>query len=169
MRHFIICFSLLFFTLSAAAGDFVLGSNSFKDKSALAAVYTCDGLDVSPELHWSHIPEKTQALALVLADPDAPTGTFYHWLVYNIPTNTSSFAEAVKNMPSGTLVGKNSWNSAQYKGPCPPKGSAHHYLFTLYALDAKVNVPAEADATTLLDSFKNHIIKQIQLSAEYGR
>jgi Raf kinase inhibitor-like YbhB/YbcL family protein len=170
VQRIILLLSLVIFTLTAeAATDFVIESADFKEKDTLRAVYTCDGLDISPELHWTNIPQKTQSLALIMSDSDAPLGTFYHWVVYNIPPNTNSFAEAVKEMPPGTQLGKNSWNNAQYNGPCPPKGSLHHYIFTLYAIDKNLSLPANSDAKTLINSLKDSIIKQTQLTGVYTR
>lgn len=170
MRQLILFLNLLFFTLSVqAANDFGIDSTHFKQNGALNAVFTCDGLDISPELHWSNTPEKTQSLALILSDPDAPSGTFYHWVVYNIPANTSGLPEAIHAMPTGTREGNNSWNKATYNGPCPPKGASHHYVFTLYALNATLQLPAGTDAQTVLKILKTHVIKQAQITATYQR
>src|SRR5437868_2091935 len=125
----------LFFTTVLYAASFTLNSSSFSDREKLASIYTCDGKDISPPFQWQHTPAATASFALILSDPDAPGGTFYHWVLFNIPRTTRTLAENASVFPAGTLAGKNSWGKSQYNGPCPPKGVSHHYVFSLYALD----------------------------------
>ncbi|TWD82478.1 PBP family phospholipid-binding protein [Kribbella amoyensis] len=108
-------------------------SPAFGDFDRIPARYTCDGADVSPPLAWQDVPPETQALALILDDPDAPRGTFVHWVVLDLPPDTTELPESY----SGTSVvqGKNSAGNPSYFGPCPPSGT-HHYRFTVYALPA---------------------------------
>jgi Raf kinase inhibitor-like YbhB/YbcL family protein len=180
MRIFIGTFSLflsvffaillsLFFTMTAYADDFSLTTDAFLDTGALPVLYTCDGKNISPKLMWANPPPKTKSYAILLSDPDAPGGTFYHWVVYNIPAATKELAEGIKDFPSGTLIGNNSWNKNQYNGPCPPKGTAHTYFITLYALNAPISIPAGADGNTVLKNIQGHIIKKVQLSTVYSR
>lgn len=161
----------LFFSIaiSAKTVDFTLTTNAFLDSGVLPVLYTCDGKNISPELSWENIPAKTQTFALILSDIGAPSGVFYHWVLYNIPANITKFNEGIKQLPSGTRLGKNSWNKTEYNGPCPPKGASHKYIFTLYALDTKLTLPAGVDAKTLLETIKNHILQQTQLVAIYSR
>jgi Raf kinase inhibitor-like YbhB/YbcL family protein len=154
---------------TASADDFALTTNAFLDTGALPVLYTCDGKDVSPQLSWSNPPEKTQSFALIASDPEAPNGTFYHWVLFNIPSSGKELAEGVKDFPSGTLVGQNSWNKPQYDGPCPPKGTAHTYHFTLYALNAPIKLPAGADGKTVVAAMKDHVIKKVELTTVYSR
>jgi hypothetical protein len=151
------------------ANDFAFTTNAFLDTGALPVLYTCDGKDVSPQFSWSNPPPKTQSYAIVLSDPEAPSGTFYHWVVYNIPAATKELAEGVRNFPAGTLVGQNSWSKTQYDGPCPPKGTAHTYVFTLYALNSTMKLPAGTDGKTLEAAIKDHIIEKVQLTTVYSR
>jgi len=130
--------------------------------------YTCDGQDISPELTWSGIPAKTKSLALILSDPDAPSGTFYHWVVYNIPSTVTSFPQGLQSLPSGCLAGKNSWGKAQYNGPCPPKGSTHRYVFTLYALDTTLTLAPGATATSLMHALQSHVVAEATFTTAYG-
>ena len=102
-------------------------------------------------------------------DPKAAKGSFYHWVLYNIPKNISSLPSTENKLPAGLTVGKNSLGNAQYKGPCPPKGAAHSYIFTLYALDTKLNLPAGADAQALLTAMDKHILAKTKLTATYSR
>lgn len=164
-----LCLSTVAFADTEPAKTFTLNTNAFLNQGILPVLYTCDGKDVSPQLDWVDAPEKTQALALILSDTNAPGGTFYHWVVYNIPKTVTSLPQGTKNAPAGSLAGKNSWDKAQYNGPCPPKGSAHIYLFTLYALDNKLTLPVGADAKTLLNAMKNHIVGKAEISAVYSR
>lgn len=172
MRYLINLLSVLvlfFVSCSAYAEDFAITTNAFLDTGALPVLYTCDGKDVSPQLSWSGIPKNTQSLVLIVSDPDAPGGTFYHWLVYNIPVSTTELAEGIQQLPAGAMMGTNSFDKKQYNGPCPPKGTAHTYLYTLYALDIKLKLPAGADGKTLLENMQDHTLQKIKLTAVYSR
>ena len=152
-----------------AAPTFTLNTTAFLDQNALPVLYTCDGKDISPEFDWTNVPAKTQSLALIASDPDAPGGMFYHWVIYNIPKSVTTIAEGADKMPAGVSLGKNSWGKTQYNGPCPPKDSVHSYLFTLYALDSKLTVPADADGKTVLAAMQKHIVGKVALTAIYSR
>lgn len=140
---------------------------SFSDKNAMPVQYTCDGKNISPEINWKNLPSKTESLVLIMSDPDAPNGTFYHWVVYNIPKTVMQFPEGIT--PTGAITGKNSWNKIQYNGPCPPKGSAHHYVFTLYALDNTLTLADQATGDLVTKTMQGHILEQGQLTTSYGR
>ena len=109
-------------------------SNDLKAGEEMAREFTCDGSNISPELHWQDAPAETKSFALVLSDPDAPGGTFYHWLVYNIPAATTNIAQG--SVPVGAKQIANDFGKEGYGGPCPPSGS-HRYFFRLYALDVE--------------------------------
>lgn len=157
------------FAADAAPADFAITTNAFLDTGALPVLYTCDGKDVSPQLTWSNVPPKTKSFALLLEDQDGPSKPFYHWVLFNIPAKTTQLDEGVSKLPAGTLVGKNSMGKKQYSGPCPPKGAAHTYVFTLYALDTTLNLPAGSDGQTVISSLKDHVIKSLTLSTVYSR
>ena len=147
---------------------FSLSTNAFLDQGALPVLYTCDGKDISPQFEWTDLPEKTQTTAFIMSDADAPNGIFYHWVLYNIPTNIKALSQGMDKL-AGATIGKNSFGKHQYNGPCPPTGSAHTYIFTLYALDSKLTLPAEADATMVLKEMQNHVLSKISLTAIYSR
>lgn len=169
----VLCFTTIAFAENApvapAPSPFTLNTNAFLDKGALPVLYTCDGKDVSPAFDWTNVPAKTQSLALIVVDPEAPGGQFFHWIVYNIPTTVTSFAEGMEKVPTGVVVGKNNFDKMQYNGPCPPKGSAHTYSFVLYALDAKLSLPAGSDGKTVDAAIQKHIIGKVELTAVYSR
>jgi len=146
-----------------------LTSSAASDQGIIPVMYTCDGKNISPALAWTNIPPKTQAFALILADPDAPSGTFYHWALYNIPKDAHSFAEDLTKLPAGTVAIANSWGKKEYNGPCPPKGSTHHYIFSLYALDNMLKLPADADITTLLAALQSHIVGKNDFVVVYSK
>lgn len=168
MRIIIGLLSFILTTFAFATESFSIKTNAFLNNSAMPTLYTCDGKDISPELSWNNAPSKARAFALIMSDPDAPNGTWYHWVIYNIPANTKQLAEN-SSLPAGTLTGKNSWGKAQYNGPCPPKGSAHKYIFTLYALDTLLNLKANEDTQTVLSQVKNHTIQSTDITAIYNR
>ena len=147
------------------AGNFSISTSAFSNNGIIPVTYTCDGDDVAPQLNWSNPPGNTKSFALILSDPDAPGGEWDHWILYNIPADTTSLNDS---LPAGTLVGKNSWGAARYNGPCPPKGSKHHYYFTLYALDGMLNLPAGASGQNVRHAIKNHVLQKTQLMAMFG-
>jgi len=167
--------SLLIITSSAsyaadekpAENAFMVTSTAVLNEGALPVLYTCDGKDISPQLTWASPPVKTQSYAIVMTDTDAPGGEFYHWIVYNIPKSTTEIAEG--GTISGALVGENSFNKKQYNGPCPPKGAAHTYIITLYALSNKLNLPAGKDGKTVLEALKPLTVGSITFTATYSR
>ncbi|MGQ9583809.1 MAG: YbhB/YbcL family Raf kinase inhibitor-like protein [Anaerolineae bacterium] len=134
--------------------------------------YTCDGPDVSPPLTWAEPPAGTQSLALICDDPDAPVGTWVHWVIYRLPATARGLPEGVparETLDDGSRQGKNDFRKVGYGGPCPPRGSKHRYFFRLYALDT---VPALAPGATkaqLLKAMEGHILAQGELMGWYGR
>ena len=146
-------------------------SPAFKDGGMIPSRYTCDGEDVSPALEWSSVPDQTKSIALIADDPDAPRGTFVHWVVYNLPADTRGLPEGAAangTLPGGARQGTNDFGDAGYNGPSPPSGT-HRYFFKLYALDATVNLPAGARKADLLQAMKGHILAEGQLIGKYKR
>lgn len=176
MRPFALLFSLLLFTAlvhaAQKASGFVLVSSAFKAGGTIPRVHTCDGADRSPALSWSGLPEGTRSLALVCDDPDAPVGTWDHWVLYNIPPDRSGLPEGIPSadrLPDGSLHGLNSWKRTGYGGPCPPPGKPHRYFFRLYALDGPLTLPPGSTKRELLQAMKGRVLGQTELMGTYGR
>jgi Raf kinase inhibitor-like YbhB/YbcL family protein len=146
---------------------FELASSAFANSEGIPAKYTCDGEDVSPPLQWNQPPEGVQSLALIMDDPDAPVGTWDHWLLFNIPADFRSLAEQA-GPPPGSVGGKNSWGRTGYGGPCPPRGT-HRYFFRLYALDTSLDLPSGTDKAQLIEAMAGHILAQAELMGTYAR
>ncbi len=141
----------------------------FEEGASIPKKYTCDGNDISPPLVWSNLPEKTAALALINDDPDAPMGTWDHWILFNLPATVSGLKEAENTSQiKGIRNGRNSWGRTGYGGPCPPSG-VHRYFFKLYALDTHLNLPEGSSKQALLKAMDNHILDQAQLMGRYSR
>ncbi|MCH8310051.1 MAG: YbhB/YbcL family Raf kinase inhibitor-like protein, partial [Chloroflexi bacterium] len=133
-----------------------LSSSAFANGESIPKVYTCDGADVSPPLDWSGLPSGVQSLALIVDDPDAPRGTWVHWVVYGL-------APDLRNLPqdaSGVafISGTNDFGNAAYGGPCPPSGPAHRYFMRLYALDSTLDLEGGATKPQLLNAMDGKII-----------
>jgi len=143
-----------------------LSSPAFVDNSDIPKLYTCDGEDMSPPLHIRDVPSDSKSLALVVDDPDAQNSTYRHLVVWNIHSQVTKIPKG--EMPQGTMVGNNSAGVAGYVGPCPPFGT-HRYVFTLYALDKKLNLPAGATRTELDRAMTNHIVFETSLTGTYSR
>ena len=148
-----------------------LKSAAFIQGTLIPTAYTCDGKDVSPPLEWSGIPEGSRSIALICDDPDAPAGTWVHWVYYDIPTQTTALPENIEHIdnPSvGGAQGRNDFGKTGYGGPCPPSGT-HRYFFRLYALDTELNLPPGGTKKELLDAMEGHIIGQTVLIRKYKR
>lgn len=138
-------------------------SPAFKNNEFIPSKYTCDGLNINPELRIEDIPANTKSLALIVDDPDAPNGTFCHWLLWDIdPKN------AIKEDSKPGKVGSNSMHENKYFGPCPPSGT-HHYHFKVYALNTKLNLPSKTGEKELLHAMKGHVISSGDLVGLYKR
>jgi Raf kinase inhibitor-like YbhB/YbcL family protein len=151
--------------------EFVLSSPAFTEGDPIPEKYSCDGEDISPPLQWTDPPEGTLSFALISDDPDAPVGTWVHWVLYNLPAETRSIPEAFPSdaeFPDGTKSGKNSWKSLGYGGPCPPSGT-HRYFFTLFALDTLLDMASGAIKDQLLQAMEEHILAEIDLMGTYTR
>jgi Raf kinase inhibitor-like YbhB/YbcL family protein len=148
-----------------------LVSEAFDEGGTIPARFTCDGADVSPPLAWSPVPTGTTSLALVVEDPDAPSGFFTHWLVYDLPAHATGLPEHVPPEPTldnGARQGTNDFRRVGYGGPCPPRDE-HRYVFALYALDAILGLPPEATRTELLDALDGHVLARGTLTGRYRR
>lgn len=148
-----------------------LTSAVFAEGGAIPAEYTCDGRDMSPPLAWSGVPAGAKTLALVADDPDAPRGTWVHWVLYDLAAGVRELAAgqpATEMLADGAKQGRNDFGRAGYGGPCPPSGT-HRYYFKLYALDAELALPPGATKEQLLKAMAGHIIAEGQLMARYGR
>ena len=149
-----------------------ISSPAFQDGERIPAKYTCQGQDISPPLKWNRVPNETQSLALILDDPDAPSGVFTHWVIFNLPPDSRELPEAVpaaSQLPSGALQGKNDFGKIGYGGPCPPPGYPHRYRFTLYALDRQLDLKAGSSKKQVLNAMEGHILAQGQLTGTYQR
>ena len=148
-----------------------LSSPILRDGDAIPARHTCDADNVSPPLTWRDVPEKTEALALIVDDPDAPAKVWVHWVLYDIPPDVTWLPEGVpeeKRLPNGAVHGTNDFERLGYGGPCPP-GGVHRYRFTLYALDTKLNLPPGATKYEVLQAMESHVLDQQQLIGKYRR
>lgn len=168
MRLIMYCLSTLILCISAQASDFTLNTQDFSIRGLLPQEYTCDGADVSPELEWQNPPPNTKAFAIVLNDPDAKKGNFYHWIIYNIPKNVTTLKHGMNPLPQGTVVVTNSFGKAQYNGPCPPQGATHNYIFNIYALKQPLSLPANADISTVLQEITKQTIDSTYVSVIYS-
>jgi len=155
--------------------SFTIRSAAFPEHGAIPSKYTCEGADLSPPLTWSNLPEGTQSLALVVEDPDvpdpkAPTRTWVHWVLYDLPPTATGLAEAVPAtaLPPGTRQGQNDWKRTGYGGPCPPIGR-HRYIHTLYALDTVFPDLHEPTKAQLLEKLRGHILGTAELIGTYQK
>ncbi|HUN89557.1 MAG TPA: YbhB/YbcL family Raf kinase inhibitor-like protein [Terriglobales bacterium] len=152
--------------------SFQISTSSFSSGASIPTKFTCDGQDVSPQLSWSRAPEATKSFALIADDPDAPAGTWTHWLIWDIPVASNQLAEGVpKTEEVGGLArqGQNDFRKIGYNGPCPPPGKPHRYYFKLFALDSKLNIHTGANRAQLDAAMKGHILAQTEVMGRYGR
>jgi hypothetical protein len=152
-----------------------LTSASFRNNQPMPAKCSCDGEDASPVLKWAGAPEGTKSFALICDDPDAPGGTWVHWVAYAIPGTTSELPESVAKADTvsalgGLKQGMNDFGRVGYGGPCPPRGhGVHHYHFRLYVLDAELNLAPRVTRIQLYAAMKGHILVQTELVGTYQR
>ncbi len=150
-----------------------ISSTAFSSGGEIPARFTCQGEDVSPTLAFADVPKRAKSLVLIVDDPDAPDPkapkmTWVHWLLYNLPPDAVSLAEAVAALPTGALEGVNDWKRTGYGGPCPPIGR-HRYFFKLYALDVALPDLSEPGKPMLLQAMKDHVIAEARLIGEYEK
>lgn len=148
-----------------------LMSNAFASGETIPDKYTCDGENVSPPLAWAGVPEGTEALALIVDDPDAPNGVFVHWVLYNVSPERRALDEGISpgNVGDVGSEGRNNFGDQGYGGPCPPTGPAHTYYFRLYALDAPLELPAGATRAQVLEAIDGHVLAHTEMQGRFGR
>jgi hypothetical protein len=158
-------------TAEPAAGDFTLTSERFTEGQPIPEKYTCDDQNVSPALAWTRPPRGTETLALIMDDPDAPVGTWVHWVLYNIPADVTSLPDVLPGQGGIAYVGNHGINTpgnTYYEGPCPPSGT-HRYFFKLYALDTALDFASSPDAAELTAAMQGHILAEAQLMGTYAK
>lgn len=147
-------------------------STAFQNGGDIPMQHTGDGNDVSPPLRWSDPPTKAKSLALICDDPDAPRGTWVHWVLFNLPADMRELRAGVptgKTLDNGAPQGKNDFGTIGYGGPAPPKGKPHRYFFKVYALDRILDLPAGATKNELLTAIKGHVVAEGELMGRYKR
>jgi len=153
-------------------GQMQLTSTAFSEAAPIPAKYTCDDKNLSPPLKWSGVPAGAKSLVLIADDPDAPVGTWIHWVLYALP---SSVTELPEDVPKGQYTvgggrqGVNDFKHLGYGGPCPPPGKAHRYFFKLYALDAPLDMKPGATRKDVERAMEKHVLAQAQLMGTYNR
>ncbi len=148
-----------------------LESTAFAPDTAIPAQYTCTGENTSPPLAWGEVPAETRSLAVVMDDPDAPGGTFVHWVMYDLPPETRQLPPALPpdaSLPGGGTQGKSSFGKTGYGGPCPPSGT-HRYSFRLYALDKPLELPPGATKAELFEAMGDSVLAIAQLTGRYSK
>lgn len=174
-KKFILICLFIWINLHIEGGDVMaldLRSNAFEKGDFIPVKYTCKGEDVSPDLNWSDIPDGTKSFALICDDPDAPVGTWVHWVIFDIPADKRNLPEGVSTdevLPDGTKQGINDFGNIGYGGPCPPPGPAHRYFFKLYALDTMLNLKPGIKKGVLLNAMKGHILDVAELIGRFKR
>jgi Raf kinase inhibitor-like YbhB/YbcL family protein len=156
----------------ASASRLEITSPAFLEGEMIPTRHACDGRNVSPPLEWRNAPAGTRSFALVCEDPDAPGGTWVHWVVYDLPPNATRLTEGVPNtvtLRAGGKQGVNDFTSAGYGGPCPPRGKPHRYIFSLYALDVLLELEPGASKEDLMHAVTGHILARAQLLGTYRR
>jgi Raf kinase inhibitor-like YbhB/YbcL family protein len=149
-----------------APSSITVTSEAFQDGGRIPKKYTCDGDDISPPLAWKDVPANVGSLALVVDDPDAPRGTFTHWVLLDVDPVTTAIEE--RQVPAGARQAKNSAGGAKYFGPCPPSGT-HHYRFTIYALSEATGLPDGADLDEALAAIDGRTIARGRLTGLFSR
>ncbi|MDP2767105.1 MAG: YbhB/YbcL family Raf kinase inhibitor-like protein [Candidatus Methanoperedens sp.] len=174
---------LLLFSLAVVSGciagekevntmeKITVSAEAFREGETIPAEYTCDGKDVSPSLSWKGIPANAKSIALIMDDPDAPGGTFVHWVLFNIPANTQKLPKGIpgnQTLGDGSRHGATDFGRVSYGGPCPPRGT-HRYYFKMYALDTMLDLKPGASKKQLENAMKGHILAQGELMGKYER
>lgn len=149
-------------------GTIKVTSTAFNEGEMIPKKYTCDDRDLSPQVGWASIPSGAKSIALICDDPDAPVGTWVHWIVFNIPPTAKELPEGIRALPAGARQGMNDFRKLNYGGPCPP-GGTHRYFFKVYALDTVLNLKEGASKSELIKSMEGHILDHGQLIGRYKR
>jgi Raf kinase inhibitor-like YbhB/YbcL family protein len=168
LRGFVMLFTIwmlsVFGSVAEASGLEII-SGAFSNSATIPTQFTCSGANQSPPLSWTGVPAGAKSFALIVDDPDAPAGTFTHWVVYDIPPGSTGFKEGTVDGSQGV----NGMGKAFYKGPCPPPGAPHHYHFRLFALDTSLNLEAAPTASQLRDAMAGHVKESADLIGTFGR
>lgn len=149
-----------------------VSTNAFQPGTEIPQKFTCSGEDLSPEISWTDLPEGTQSVAVIVDDPDAPVGTWTHWMVYDLPPSIQKLAQErprTASLDDGGLQGKNDFGNLGYNGPCPPPGKPHRYFFKVYALDQKLEIPAGATRKALDEALKGHVLAEGEVMGTFAR
>ena len=157
---------------NGAAMKLQITSPAFTEGQPIPSRHAYDKQDVSPALHWSGVPATAKSLALICDDPDAPMGTWVHWVLYDLPPVGAGLAEGVAKspeLPNGARQGVNDYKKIGYGGPCPPPGKPHRYFFKLYALDTRLELKPGATKKELLQAMAGHVLAEGQLMGTYQR
>lgn len=149
-----------------------ISTAAFQPGAPIPSRYTCDGEDVSPPLKWTGAPQGTKTFALICDDPDAPIGTWVHWVLWNLPATATGLPEGAEKsgqLPAGTSQGTNDFRRTVYGGPCPPGSKPHRYFFKLYALDAVLSLKSGSKKKDLIKAMDGHILAEAELMGTYTR
>ena len=149
---------------------FQLTTTAFQNDGFIPAKFTCDRTDVSPALAWNDPPAGTKSFALIVDDPDAPAGTWVHWVLYDLPPGARGLPEGTaksRELPDGSRQGQNDFRRIGYNGPCPPRGAPHRYFFKLYALDIKTNLAAGATKRDLERTMEGHVLAKSEIVGRF--
>ena len=149
-------------------GNMIIKSSAFQNKELIPSKYTCDGEDINPPLEIEGVPEEAKSLVLIVDDPDAPMGTWVHWVVWNISPEIKHIGEDSIPAAAGAQEGMTDFGRPGYGGPCPPSGT-HRYFFKLYALDTELDLPASARKEDVEEAMKGHILDSATLVGLYKR
>lgn len=150
----------------------LITTEAFRQGETIPSRYSCEGDDISPPLTWNGVPANAKSIVLIMDDPDAPSGTFVHWVLFNIPAETQHLTEGI---PSGKVLGDGSRHSMTdfgrtgYGGPCPPSGKPHRYFFRIYALDTQLDLSAGVSRKQVEIAMKGHVVAQGELMGKFGR
>ena len=146
-------------------------STAFKEGQSIPRQYTCDGVNISPPLEWNGVPKSAKTIAIIADDPDAPPGTWVHWVLFNLPAENIGLVEnlpTTESLKAGGFQGNNDFQKIGYGGPCPPSGT-HRYFFKVYALDNELPLKAGATKADIEKAMQGHIVAQTQLMGTYSR
>ncbi len=166
MKKFAAILAVLLLTACTTNSSLMkITSSAFENNGNIPSKYTCDGANVNPPLNISEVPEGAKSLALIVDDPDAPSGDWVHWIIWNISVSTQEISEG--SIPNG-IVGTTSFGTTGYGGPCPPSG-IHRYYFKLYALDEELNLKPDSNKEMLGSAMKEHVLEEAELMGKYSR
>lgn len=165
---------LAVYSANSALADepFRMSSPSIQPGASIAADFTCSGGDSSPAIEWTGAPASTRSFAMIVDDPDAPSGIFIHWVVFNVPSGTTALKAAIardSTIPGGGSQGVNGFGNIGYNGPCPPPGKVHHYHFRVFALDSKLDVAAGANAGAVQSAMNGHVVASAEFTGTFSR